>query len=73
MNQGEGQMSPDQTRLQDQEILREIKNIQDDVNRNFISNYEIAAQDIVEYTLQNRDIDFYNKVEQLILDLLIAG
>lgn len=73
MSQGELSQSPDKTRLQDQEIAREIKNIQDTVNRNFISNYEIAAQDIIEYTLQNREIDFYNKVEQLILDLLIAG
>lgn len=57
----------------DQEIERELKEIEEDVDRNFISNYEIAAQDICEYVMQNRDIDFKNKLEQLLLDLLIAG
>lgn len=57
----------------DQEIDREIKRIQDSVNRNFLSNYEIAAQDIIQYVIQNRQMDFMNKVEQLFLDLLISG
>ena len=57
----------------DYEIERELKDIADTADRNFISNYEIAAQDIVEYVLQSRNLDFYNKLEQLLLDLLIAG
>ena len=59
--------------IKDVEIEREIHEIQNSVDRNFISNYEIAAQDICEYVLQNRDIDFRNKLEQLLLDLLISG
>lgn len=62
----------DQKVLDDQ-IDRELKEIKDSVQRNFISNYEIAAQDICEYVLQNRSIDFTNKLEQLLLDLLISG
>lgn len=73
MQNGEQSQNYDQTRQQDTEIAREIQNIKDMVNRNFISNYEIAAQDIIEHTLQDREIDFFNKIEQLILDLLIAG
>ena len=57
----------------DAEIEKELKEIKDSVDRNFISNYEIAAQDIIEYVMQNRDIDFSNKLEQLLLDLLISG
>lgn len=62
-----------QNPVTDSFIEQELKNIKDSVSRSFLSNYEIAAQDICEYVLQNREIDFKNKVEQLILDLLIAG
>lgn len=69
-----GQVNEQQDQKQvDEQIDREIKELTDSVNRNFISNYEIAAQDICEYVLQNRQIDFMNKLEQLLLDLLIAG
>lgn len=57
----------------DAEIERQLKDIDEQVNRNFISNYEIAAQDIVEYIQQDRTVDFVNKVEQLGLDLFIGG
>lgn len=57
----------------DEAIDTEIKQITESVKRNFISNYEIAAQDIVQYILQNRDVDFINKLEQLLMDLLISG
>ena len=67
-----GEQQQDQ-KIIDQEIQKQIKEITDSVNRNFISNYEIAAQDICEYVLQDRRIDFKNKLEQLFLDLLISG
>ena len=54
-------------------IEQELKRVTESVTRGFLSNYEIAAQDICEYVLQNREIDFRNKTEQLILDLLIGG
>lgn len=57
----------------DYEIQAELNRIKESVDRNFISNYEIAAQNICQYVLQDRQIDFKNKLEQLILDLLIAG
>ncbi len=58
---------------QDDLIERELQRISESVSRNFISNFEIAAQDIITYTRESREIDFYNKLEQLVLDLLIAG
>ena len=54
-------------------IQREMTEIEDMVNRNFISNYEIAAQNICNYVLQDRRIDFKNKLEQAFLNMLIAG
>lgn len=68
-----GQSQNKDTKQVDEEIDKEISQIKESVNRNFISNYEIAAQNICEYVLQNRDLDFKNKLEQLLLDLLIAG
>ena len=60
---GQGDKQQDQ-KLVDDQIEKELKEIQDSVQRNFISEYEIAAQDICEYVLQNRQIDFTNKLEQ---------
>lgn len=57
----------------DAEIDRELQRIKEDVDLNFISNYEIAGQDIVEYILQARKMDFKNKMQRILLDLLIAG
>ena len=71
--QGPKKQGEQDQQVVDAEIQRQLKQITDSVNRNFISNYEIAAQDICEYVMQNRDIDFKNKLEQLLLDLLIAG
>ena len=71
--QGPKKQGEQDQQVVDSEIQRELKQITDSVNRNFISNYEIAAQDICEYVMQNRDIDFKNKLEQLLLDLLISG
>lgn len=71
--QGPKKQGEQDQQVVDSEIQKELKQITDSVDRNFISNYEIAAQDICEYVMQNRDIDFKNKLEQLLLDLLISG
>lgn len=57
----------------DMVISTELKNIEDSVNRSFVSNYEIAAQCIIKHALESRNIDFKNKLQQLLLDLLISG
>lgn len=68
---GKPQQNQDQS--QDPIIEKELQDIRDSVNMSFISNYEIAAQDIIQYILQSRKIDFKTKIQQLVLDLLIAG
>lgn len=54
-------------------VDQEIKNIKESLDLNFISNYEIAGQNIIQYILQSRKIDFKNKLHQILLDLLISG
>lgn len=57
----------------DSEIEKEIEELKNGLNRNFISEYEIAGQNIIEYLMQSRNIDFENKRKILFLDLLITG
>lgn len=54
-------------------IEKEMQRIQKDVERNFISEYEIAAQNILSYIKNSRDIDLKNKMRELFTDLLITG
>jgi hypothetical protein len=39
----------------------------------FISNFEIAAQNIIQHVLQSRRIDFKNKLKDLLIDMLVGG
>lgn len=43
------------------------------INQNYASEYEIAGQNIIEYLMQSRNIDFLNKAKILIIDLLVSG
>lgn len=54
-------------------LKEKAQKIQEDADMDFISEYEIAAQNIIQFLLQSRDIDFHNKRRQLLLDLLITG
>ena len=38
-----------------------------------MSEYEIAAQDVIEYIMQSRDTDIMTVLRDLLLDLLITG
>lgn len=69
-----GEQQNEQSReQQDREITRELEDLKESVNRNFISDYEIAAQHLIQHVLQDRRIDFLNKVEALFIDLLVSG
>lgn len=57
----------------DLEIQKEIEKAKQSLNNSFVSEYEIAAQNIVDYMMQSKDIDFTNKRKILLLDLLISG
>ena len=54
-------------------IEKELQRIKQDVENSFESDYEIAAQNILEYIKHNRELDIRNKLRELITDLLIGG
>ena len=54
-------------------IEKEMQKIQKSVEKNFVSEYEIAAQNILAYIKNSRDIDLKNKMRELFTDLLITG
>ena len=59
--------------LQDLNIKEQLDKLTEDINENFISEYEIAGQNIVEYIIQSRNIDLITKLRQLYVDLLTTG
>lgn len=59
--------------IQDILIQQDVENLIEDLNYDFTSEYEIAAQNVVQYIMQSRETDFKNKQKRLLLDLLIAG
>lgn len=54
-------------------IEQQLKRLVEDINNNFISEYEIAAQNVIEYIMQSRDTDMMTVLRDLLLDLLITG
>ena len=54
-------------------VQEQLKRITEDLNNNFISEYEIAAQNVIEYIMQSRDTDMMTALRDLLLDLLITG
>lgn len=57
----------------DDAVDEQIKHITSEMNNSFISEYEIAAQNIIEYIIQSRSMDLINKLKNLLMDLLITG
>ena len=57
----------------DTSIQHDIDNIKEDIETNFISEYEIASQNIIEYIMQSRQINLIEKLKQLLLDLIVTG
>ncbi len=54
-------------------LSAELDELQKSLESNYISEYEIAAQNIIEWAMQSRDIDFLNNGRLLLTDLLITG
>lgn len=54
-------------------IEKELQKLKEEISRNYISDYEIAAQNILNYFKLSRDIDLKNKMRELFTDLLIGG
>lgn len=54
-------------------IEKELQKIKEGIERNFVSEYEIAAQNIISYIRLSRNIDLKNKLREFFTDLLIGG
>lgn len=54
-------------------IKQQLQSIVDNINNTFISEYEIAAQNVIQYIMQSRDTDMMTNLRDLLLDLLITG
>lgn len=59
--------------MEDLNIKQQLDKLSEDINENFVSEYEIAGQNIIEYIIQSRNIDLVNKLKQLYVDLLVTG
>ena len=60
-------------RMDDETIRAEQYRLIQDTNLNYISEFELAANDILAWILQARPIDIYNKRRELLVDMLTAG
>lgn len=54
-------------------IEQTLKGIVEDINNSFISEYEIAAQNVIEYLMQSRAIDLQTCCRTLFTDVLVSG
>lgn len=59
--------------ITDKAVKTQLDKIVQDIDQSFISQYEIAAQNIVHYIMQSRETDLITKLRQLLTDLLITG
>jgi hypothetical protein len=51
----------------------ELAKLKDNISRNFVSEFEIAAQNVLLHLIQSKAVDMYNKLKIIFLDILIAG
>lgn len=54
-------------------IEEDLKKLIEGINTSFVSEYEIAAQNVIEYIMQSRQTDLGTALRILFLDLIITG
>lgn len=54
-------------------IEKELQKLTDNISNSYVSNYEIAAQNILDYFKQSRNIDLADKMHSLLTDLCVTG
>lgn len=59
--------------ITDKAVESQLKKIISDIDKNYISEYEIAAQNVLEYIMQSKNTDLTEKLKTLFKDLLITG
>ena len=60
-------------KIDDGLIQQQLQTIIDDINNTFVSEYEIAAQNVIQYIIQSRDTDLVTSLRDLLFDLLVTG
>lgn len=63
----------DGKKMEDVSIKEALDSLIDNLQLDFVSDYEIAAQNVIEYCMQSRRTDLINKLSQLCRDLFICG
>lgn len=58
---------------QDVNLQEQIDNLKTNLNQNFVSEYEIAAQNVIQYLMQSKDTDMTTKLRMILIDLLVSG
>jgi len=59
--------------ITDKSIEDQLNKLIEDININYVSEYEMAAQYVLQYIINSRDTDLIEKLRVLLLDLLITG
>jgi hypothetical protein len=59
--------------INDPFIEKEMQKIKSEIENTYVSDYEIAAQNILAYIKDSRNINLKNKMRELFTDLLIGG
>ena len=60
-------------KLEDNFIREQLERLKRENDMSFISEYEIATQNVVKWIIQSKQIDIYEKRRQLMTDFLTAG
>ena len=68
-----GSLLNDKESVVDPYVESEMQKIVDNINESYVSEFEIAAQNILTYFKQNRNIDLDHKMQSLLTDLCISG
>lgn len=54
-------------------IEKELQKMTDNISSSYVSQYEVAAQNILDYFKQSKNIDLPDKMRSLLTDLCITG
>ena len=57
----------------DVSIKQQLDKIIQNIDQTFVSEYEIAGQNVLKYIMQSRRTDLLTKLRQLLIDLLVTG
>lgn len=71
--EGKDPQQAQQEQQGDVALEKQLKMLLEDLELNYVSEYEIAAQNIIEYIMQARDIDFETKKAIIAKDLFVSG